>query len=142
MGVVVHFIVDHQLPVVGGEAHDDLADLGIAATPLYSDSWEGSFIRTPPLLARYRESTVPGWVIRNGSPLPVVLFDSGAPGDDSNGIADTVNAAGRAWLGCVDYRGRRCLRACVTSFLADHAAVDVLIVELERARERARSAAP
>lgn len=76
-----------------------------------------------------------GWVIRNESKLPVIVFDDWLNGVDSQKIADQVEKQGKAWLGRVNFEGHSVLRACTTSFLTEYADVDVLISELNSARK-------
>jgi len=76
-----------------------------------------------------------GWVIRNESPLPVIVFDDWLNGVDSQKIADQVEQQGKAWLGRVNFEGHSVLRACTTSFLTEYNDVDVLISELNTARK-------
>jgi len=76
-----------------------------------------------------------GWVIRNESPLPVIVFDDWLNGVDSQKIADQVEHQGKAWLGRVNFEGHSVLRACTTSFLTEYNDVDVLISELNTARK-------
>lgn len=74
-----------------------------------------------------------GWTVRNKSALPVILFDD-PEGRDSQAIADWLEADGEVWLGRVDFSGHSVLRACITSFLADDADIDVLLERLDAAR--------
>ena len=76
-----------------------------------------------------------GWVIRNESQLPIIVFDDWLNGVDSQKIADQVEKQGKAWLGRVNFEGQSVLRACTTSFLTEYADVDVLISELNIARK-------
>lgn len=74
-----------------------------------------------------------GWTVRNSSALPVILFDD-PDGRDSQAIADWLEADGQVWLGRVDFSGHSVLRACITSFLADEADIDILLKRLDAAR--------
>ncbi|NNC37025.1 MAG: hypothetical protein HKO02_06195 [Hyphomonadaceae bacterium] len=76
-----------------------------------------------------------GWVIRNESKLPVIVFDDWLNGVDSQKIADQVENQGRAWLGRVNFEGQSVLRACTTSFLTEYDDIDILISELNTARK-------
>lgn len=90
-------------------------------------------------LADYIRQELPrhGWVIRNDSILPVIVFDD-AGGIDSQRVADVVESRGRAWVGRVNFEGHSVLRACTTSFLSEYDDVDVLISELNAARDTLR----
>jgi glutamate/tyrosine decarboxylase-like PLP-dependent enzyme len=60
-----------------------------------------------------------GWQIINDTPLPVVCFVPGSPGDGAGGwlseIARDVQQSGIAWISVADLAGRPALRACITS---------------------------
>ena len=88
-------------------------------------------------LAEYVRAELPkyGWTIRNTSTLPVIVFDDAKFGIDSQSIADAVEKRGKVWLGRVAFEGRSVLRICTTSFLSTKADVDLLISELNAARE-------
>ena len=88
-------------------------------------------------LAAYMRKKLPenGWTIRNDSVLPVIVFDDGRNGLDSQIIADALEKRGKVWLGRVNFEGRSVLRACTTSFLSDYADVDLLITELGEVRK-------
>lgn len=75
-----------------------------------------------------------GWVLENDSPLPVVLFNDASGTVPAHAIAHELNRNGQAWLGTVQYEGKDCLRACLTSFLSDESSIDLLLAELARAR--------
>jgi glutamate/tyrosine decarboxylase-like PLP-dependent enzyme len=75
-----------------------------------------------------------GWTIRNDGKLPVIVFDDGQSDLDSQKIADRVEERAAVWLGRVGFEGRTVLRACLTSFLTETADVDLLISELNAAR--------
>jgi glutamate/tyrosine decarboxylase-like PLP-dependent enzyme len=89
-------------------------------------------------LAAYLREQLPqyGWIIRNKSDLPVIVFDDGQTGVESQKIADQVEKRGQVWLGRVGFEGRSVLRACTTSFLSEKDDVDLLISELNAAREK------
>lgn len=76
-----------------------------------------------------------GWVIRNESRLPVIVFGDWQNGVDSQKIADEVELQGKAWLGRVNFEDHSVSRACTTSFLTEYYDVDVLISELNIARK-------
>lgn len=88
-------------------------------------------------LAEYVRSQLPqhGWTIRNTSTLPVIVFDDSKYGTESQAVADAVEKRGKVWLGHVGFEGRSVLRMCTTSFLSTKADVDLLISELNAARE-------
>ncbi len=88
-------------------------------------------------LADYARAQLPkhGWQIRNDSTLPVIVFNDIKYGLDSQTIADEVEKRGKVWLGRVAFEGRSVLRICTTSFLSTEADVDLLIGELNAARE-------
>jgi len=74
-----------------------------------------------------------GWRIRNTSALPVILFED-PDGRDSASLARWLEADGTVWLGHVKFEGRMALRACITSYLAGEADIDVLLERLDAAR--------
>ena len=79
-----------------------------------------------------------GFTLLNESPLPVVCFTH--PRIDANevrglDVLDRVLRGGRAWISHVKLGGRFALRACVTSYLAVEADLDVLVDELRAALE-------
>lgn len=75
-----------------------------------------------------------GWHIRNDSTLPVIVFDDAKHGLDSQTIADLVEQRGKVWLGRVAFEGSSVLRICTTSFLSTEDDANVLIGELNAAR--------
>lgn len=88
-------------------------------------------------LADYFREQLPkhGWEVRNTSTLPVIVFDDTKHGLDSQAVADAVEKRGKVWLGRVGFEDRSVLRMCTTSFLSTKADVDLLISELNAARE-------
>ncbi|HEU4411597.1 MAG TPA: pyridoxal-dependent decarboxylase [Polyangiaceae bacterium] len=86
-----------------------------------------------------------GWAVVNDTPLPLVCFTHRRlrEGRVSAGeVAGRVQAGGRAWvsevpLGGASGPGERALRACVTSFRATAADLDILLDELDAALEGA-----
>ena len=82
-----------------------------------------------------------GWTIVNDTPLPLVTFthpDIRAGRLTTGALLDALHARGRAWISEVFPGGReRVLRACVTSWRTEAGDVDVLLDELELAREAA-----
>lgn len=96
------------------------------------------------LAERLREKLVSrGWVVVNETLLPLVCFTHGRirEGRASVGeIVGRVQAGGRAWiseltLGGAGRPAERALRACVTSFRASAADLDILLDELDAALE-------
>jgi hypothetical protein len=52
-------------------------------------------------------------------------------------IVESIQARGQVWISDVVLGGReRALRACITSYLSSEEDLDVLVAELERARNR------
>jgi len=76
-----------------------------------------------------------GWTIRNTGKLPVIVFDDTEYELDSQKIADQLEKRGKVWLGRVGFEDRTVLRACTTSFLSEISDVDLLISELNAARQ-------
>jgi glutamate/tyrosine decarboxylase-like PLP-dependent enzyme len=99
----------------------------------YREMFTRHFEAAEYLRARLPES---GWVIRNRSKLPVILFEDAVSGIPSREIADELERDGRVWLGCVEYEERILLRACLTSFLTGHRDLDQLLDRLTTARAR------
>lgn len=85
-----------------------------------------------------RELPERGFVVRNETELPVVLFEDSDGGLDSAALADALESDGQVWLGRVEFEGRTCLRACVTSFLSGDADIDLLLERLEVVRSVVR----
>ena len=88
-------------------------------------------------LADYVRAQLPkhGWRVQNDSILPVIVFDDAEHGLDSQALADAVEKRGKVWLGRVEFEGRSVLRICTTSFLSTKTDVDLLISELNAARD-------
>lgn len=82
--------------------------------------------------------TAAGWTLHNHTGLPVILFSD--PGDnlDSQKIADRIEQRGKVWLGRVDFDGKSCLRACLTSYLTGPEDIDLLLAELSLVHEELR----
>lgn len=81
-----------------------------------------------------------GWIIRNQSELPVILFEDGMSGIPSRDIADELERDGETWLGCVEYEGNTLLRACLTSFLTNEDDLERLIDRLATVRNQLQDA--
>ncbi|HEX4710606.1 pyridoxal phosphate-dependent decarboxylase family protein [Phenylobacterium sp.] len=75
-----------------------------------------------------------GWRVINDSPLPVVCYVDPA-GADPSGIAQRVVDRGRVWISPTRTQGVACLRSCITSFLVEPADLDILVEELDAARQ-------
>lgn len=76
-----------------------------------------------------------GWRVRDGSALPVVLFEDALYGLPARALADALEKDGATWLGCVEYEGREALRACMTSFLTGPDDIALLLERLDAVRE-------
>ncbi|MDB5364930.1 MAG: Aromatic-L-amino-acid decarboxylase, partial [Rhodospirillales bacterium] len=74
-----------------------------------------------------------GWRIVNDTPLPLVCFEP-AEGGDVAGIESFVVQSGGAWISSVRLRGRKVLRACITSYETEPRDVEALLDLLHRAR--------
>jgi hypothetical protein len=77
------------------------------------------------------------------TPLPVVCFthpDLEGEKVTTAEILQEVYRRRNVWISDVELRGRRVLRACITSFRTDPSDVSCLIDELEHARHAAREA--
>ena len=78
-----------------------------------------------------------GWTIENDTPLPLVCFSHPLLGRDAastRALVARVLARRRAWISDVALPGRGwVLRACITSFRALPADLDVLVDEIEAA---------
>jgi aromatic-L-amino-acid/L-tryptophan decarboxylase len=84
-----------------------------------------------------------GWSIDNDSPFPVVCFHDEGHRETAAAIAARVNSRGRAWLADTKVPSggsASALRACVTSYRAGPADIEVLVDELEQARRSLRDA--
>lgn len=91
--------------------------------------------RAFPLAAKLREGLERmGWVIENDTPLPLVCFTPPRASDEQVEIVERhVAGSSEAWISGVLLRGRRVLRACITSFETREDDVDRLIELLDRA---------
>ena len=94
--------------------------------------------RQTALGAALRERLVAaGWRLVNATPLPVVCFthaEIAAGRVTAKKVAQHVVHAGRAWISPVKLSGRPpCLRACITSWRATEADLDVLVASLAEA---------
>jgi glutamate/tyrosine decarboxylase-like PLP-dependent enzyme len=84
-----------------------------------------------------------GWTAVGDTPLPVVCFthpDLEGEKVTTAEILQEVYRRRNVWISDVELRGRRVLRACITSFRTDPSDVSCLIDELEHARHAAREA--
>lgn len=83
-----------------------------------------------------------GWVIVNDTPLPVVCFthsDICAGRLTTGDVLAFLHERGRVWISEVILGGReQVLRACITSFRSEEQDIDVLLEELEHARQTCR----
>ena len=76
-----------------------------------------------------------GWTLENESPFPIACFTAPGLSDDAHeAIAGEIVSRGKAWISTTMLRGRKVLRACITSFRSTESDLDVLINELDRAR--------
>ena len=79
-----------------------------------------------------------GWMIVNDTPLPLVCFTHDDIRDGrrtTSDILQAIYARGNVWISDVVLGGQeRVLRACITSFRTDEQDLEVLINELELAR--------
>ncbi len=62
-----------------------------------------------------RQLAQAGWRIANEPDLAVVVAEPPASYPDARTIADEVVASGAAWLSSLVFRGRDCLRICITN---------------------------
>ncbi|MGI5170576.1 pyridoxal phosphate-dependent decarboxylase family protein [Spirillospora sp. CA-253888] len=93
-----------------------------------------------------RRLTDSGWLIANGTPLPVVCFadpaaDALSPGaswERHSALAQSVVESGRAWISPVRLDGRAALRACVISHRTTPADVDDLVQAVNDVRKGQR----
>lgn len=72
-----------------------------------------------------------GFRIENASPVGVQCFTH--PRVDAGTIVEAVQNSGRAWISAAAFEGRAVIRACVTSFRATEADVELLVAELAKA---------
>src|SRR5258708_3583689 len=80
-----------------------------------------------------------GWTVVNRTALPVVCFTHPRlDGDDEllRRVCPAVQERGRVWISSVLLAGQvPALRACITSFRTEEAALDVLVAEIALAAE-------
>jgi glutamate/tyrosine decarboxylase-like PLP-dependent enzyme len=92
------------------------------------------------LRVRLREA---GWQVVNETPLPVVCAthaDLGGAKASVGAVVGEIQHRGRAWVSEVVLTGnRRAVRMCITSFRTTEGDLDVVVEELERARQYVRS---
>ena len=89
-----------------------------------------------------RELVVQGWRVLNQTPLPVVCFDdpagTGSEVTQLQALVDRVNGHGRCWVSLALLGGvRPAIRACVANYGTTHQDIDLLLGELNSAREYA-----
>ncbi len=84
-----------------------------------------------------------GWTVVNRTALPVVCFTHPRlDGDDEllRRVCSAVQERGRVWISSVLLAGQvPALRACITSFRTEEADLDVLVAEIDLARELVES---
>ena len=112
--------------------------------PLAAAGWDGyaASLRTQLALAdRLRDGLrARGWRLVNDTPLPVVCFVDADRRDGRflDTVARAVIAARGGWISVPRFaNGTRALRACVNSHRTTNADIDMLLDELDRAREAA-----
>jgi aromatic-L-amino-acid/L-tryptophan decarboxylase len=85
-----------------------------------------------------KKLTDAGWIVVNETALPLVCMtheDIRAGRRSTDDIVSSIQARGRVWISDVVLgRREKALRACITSFRTTEEDLDVLLVELERAR--------